>query len=220
MSIWKKILIILFSSFVGIISNPELPFASDTVMFSDVDRSFETVVVEKPVETTTTTTVSVKTQVATASAPQPVVVATRPTPAPVPQPVSNRINIAGRSLEIVDVASTAVDAGNHVNKFGEKFLYAHNMASTFGVLYNMSEGSTFSVTYGGVVKNYVVSAKVIYAKSGPTTLNLNGTDIQMSVVARARYNGVHYDLSLMTCYGTMYGNGDASHRLVLFASEI
>lgn len=218
MSIWKKIGIILFSSFVGIISNPELPFASDTVFFSDVDRATQTIVVEKPQEST-----PAPAQAVLASASQAKTVAPVATPVvsePVTPLASNRIVIAGRSLEIVDVANTAVDAGSHVNKYGAKFLYAHNSPSVFGGLVNVNAGDTFSMTYNGAVKQYVVSAKVIYAKSGPTTLSLDGTDIQMSVVAKARYSGTTYDLALMTCYGTMYGNGDASHRLVLFASEM
>lgn len=222
MSIIKGIGIILLSSFIGIISNPELPFASDTVLISDLDRAVQTVVVEK---SDTPQVVSVQPQ--PQPQPQPQVISVqpqpqpKPQPQPQPQPISNRIQIASRSIEIVDVSNTAIDAGNHVNKYGSKFLYAHNGANTFGVLTNVNVGDTFSVTYGGKVQNYVVSAKVIYAKSGPTTLDLNGQDIEMSVVAKARYSGVGtYDLALMTCYGTMYGNGDASHRLVLFASAI
>ena len=44
--------------------------------------------------------------------------------------------------------------------------------------------------------------------------------MQMSAVAGARHGRVQYDLALMTCYGTSYGNGDASHRLVVFANRL
>lgn len=198
MNIFKAIGIIFLSSFIGIMSNPEILTASDSVAIHDFDRTFETVVVEKPVEV-------VKASVAE-------------TPV-----VRNTISIGGRTLDVVNVSSTKVDAGNHVNKYGNKFLYAHNASNTFGVLYNMGKGSTFSVTIDGVTKNYrVETAPVIYAKVDDTTLNLDGLDIDMSVVAKkARYSGVGtFDLALMTCYGTSYGNGDASHRWVLFANEM
>lgn len=134
--------------------------------------------------------------------------------------LANHIDIAGRSLEVVSVDNTAVDSGNHVNKYNGKFLYGHNSAGVFGVLYGVNEGDTFSLTENGVTRSYRVQAVVIYEKIDDYTLSLNGQKIKMSVVAKARYSGVNYDLSLMTCYGTSYGNGDASHRLVLFASAI
>ena len=51
-------------------------------------------------------------------------------------------------------------------------------------------------------------------------LRLNGEGSYMYAVAHARHSGVQYDLSIMTCYGTSFGNGDASHRLVIFANAI
>lgn len=221
MNIFKAIGIIFLSSFIGIMSNPEILTASDSVAIHDFDRTFETVVVEKPVEV-------VEAPVVSASAPvvqRDVQASQKVAQAPVAETpvIRNTISIGGRTLDVVNVSSTKVDAGNHVNKYGNKFLYAHNASNTFGVLYNMGKGSTFSVTIDGVTKNYrVETAPVIYAKVDDTTLNLDGLDIDMSVVAKkARYSGVGtFDLALMTCYGTSYGNGDASHRWVLFANEM
>ncbi len=227
MNIGKKFLILLFSSFVGIISNPELPFASDSVIPSDISGAVETVLeAPKPVETVSVVT---KTVPATTTAPVTTVTpATPATPAPVaqsaPTPVAtpqiNRISIAGRSLEFVDVANTGVDSGNHVNRYNSKFFYGHNSANVFRPLYNVGVGDTFSVTENDTTKNYQVKAVAIYEKVNDYTLRLNGQELKMSVVARARYSGVNYDISVMTCYGTSYGNGDASHRLVLFANAI
>lgn len=219
MNIGRKILIILFSSFVGIFFNPELPFASDTVAFTDLSGATETVIIEKVVEeapVTIDTPEVVETPAPSAIKPTP----SAPAKEVVKSQSANRIDIAGRSLEIVDVSDTAVNSGNHVNKFSSKFLYGHNTANVFGGLYNMSVGNTFSVTDDGVTKNYQVKAIVIYEKVNDYTLRLDGKDIKMNIVAKARYNGTNYDLSLMTCYGTSYGNGDASHRLVLFANAI
>lgn len=224
MNIGKKFLILLFSSFVGIISNPELPFASDNVIPSDISGAVETVLeAPRPVET-----VSVVTKSVPATTTAPVTTVTPATPAPVaqsaPTPVAtpqiNHISIAGRSLEFVDVANTGVDSGNHVNRYNSKFYYGHNSANVFRPLYNVGVGDTFSVTENGTTKKYQVKAVAIYEKVNDYTLRLNGQELKMSVVARARYSGVNYDISVMTCYGTSYGNGDASHRLVLFANAI
>lgn len=135
--------------------------------------------------------------------------------------VGDSINIAGRNLSVIDVANTSVDSGNHVNKYGDKFLYGHNSGAVFGGLAGLGEGSTFSVTYGGVTTNYAVAKVVIFEKNAETgKLQLDGFGDYMLSVVNARSERVQYDLSIMTCSGTSYGNGDASHRLVLFAYAI
>ncbi|MDO4741992.1 MAG: hypothetical protein Q4A79_01280 [Candidatus Saccharibacteria bacterium] len=129
------------------------------------------------------------------------------------------IRILGRVIEIVKVSSTGVDAGGRANKFGDKLLYGHNSSTVFGGLSNMGAGSVFSIVEGGVEKNYQVQHVVVYEKVGAETLRLDGKEIMMSVIAKARYAGAYYDLAIMTCTGEMRGN-DASHRLVIFANRI
>lgn len=206
----NKFLILLFSSFIGIFANPEILTASDSVAVSGLDNTgiVETVLPLEP-----------EPEPAYIAAPTYVASAPVYTAPPVYVTPTNNIQIAGRTLEIVDVASTTVDAGNHVNKYGDKFLYGHNSVNVFAGLYNMGPGSVFSVAYGGVTHNYQVKQVVIFEKSNGK-LQLGGDGSYMGAVAKAKHAGVIYDLSLMTCYGTSYGNGDASHRLVLFASAI
>ena len=209
---WKRLTMILFSSFVGIFSNPELLMASDSVALTGLDNTgiVETIIF----------------------VPEP-----EPDPEPEPEPVYeepvyeepvyyyepvyytpyNNIQIAGRTIEVVDVDDTAINAGDHVNKYGDKFLYGHNSWSVFGGLVNLGAGDTFTMEYNGNVINYQIRQVVIYEKNDGR-LQLNGSGSYMLSVSRAKYDGVEYDLSLMTCYGTSYGNGDASHRLVLFAN--
>lgn len=213
MSIGKKILVILFSSFVGIIANPEMPFASDSVVLTDLNSSkmVETVPLPKPEVVTAVAkpAKTVSTSMASAIVAQPTYVAPM-----------NKIQIGGRTIEIINTDNTKNNSGNYVYKYGTKFLYGHNSANVFGVLYNLGAGATFSVTENGQTQNYVVRQAVIYEKVNDYTLKLNDQEIMMSVITRARYAGTNYDLSLMTCYGTMYAGGDASHRLVLFANAI
>ena len=206
----NKFLILLFSSFIGIFANPEILTASDSVAVNGLDNAGIVEMILPPEPEPEPAYIAAPTYVASAP------VYTAP---PVYVAPTNNIQIAGRTLEIVDVASTTVNAGNHVNKYGNKFLYGHNSANVFAGLYNMGPGSVFTVSYGGVTRNYQVAQAVVFEKNDGM-LQLEGEGSYMFGVSQARFAGVSYDLSLMTCYGTPYGNGDASHRLVLFASAI
>lgn len=135
--------------------------------------------------------------------------------------VGNYISVGGRNIPVIDVASTGVNADDHVNKYGARFYYGHNTGAVFGGLVNYGVGSGFSIYYGGVLHNYRVAKVMIFEKNVSNGhLELNGSGNYMRSVADARSSGVQYDVSLMTCHGTSYGNGDASHRLVLYANEI
>lgn len=212
----KKIFIILFSAFLGISGNPEILMASDSVAVTGLDDTGVVKTVEVVAETESA---EAKAEVIKSETPAQVVVV-QPKPVVVtPSVPANNIKIAGKTLRIEDVDSTLVDSGDHVNKYGKKFLYGHNSWAVFRGLYNMVAGNTFTVTYGGVTKTYQVAQVVIFEKNG-NRLQINGAGNYMVSVSKARYQGTNYDLSLMTCYGTSYGNGDASHRLVIFANEI
>ena len=217
----KRLFLLLISGFIGIISAPEILMASDGFDLIGLDSSgiVETVPIvaeeepeeEQEEEDNTQTTYHYATYSEDDyEEPEPVYVAP-----------NDSITIAGRTLDIVDVSDTTVDAGGHVNKYGDRFLYGHNTSNVFGGLTSLGVGSRFSVTYDGDTTYYAVTQIVIYEKNRDTgKLQLNGAGSYMRSVANAKYDGVQYDLSIMTCYGTSYGNGDASHRLVLFANAI
>ncbi len=177
--------------------------------------------------------------VAPASTPEPVYVeptpepAPTPTPAPEPEPVQpatqpDHIEVAGKWVNVYNVDSTALDAGNSVYRFintakgyDGRFLYGHNSNNVFGGLKNLDIGSTFTLTLDNTTVTYRVSNIVIFEKNQSTgKLTLNGEGSYMNSVARAKHNGAQYDLSLMTCHGTALGHGDATHRLVIFANRI
>ena len=91
----------------------------------------------------------------------------------------------------------------------------------FGGLVNVPVGGTFTVAYNGLTTTYRVEKIVIFEKNTQNgLLQLNGVGNYMGRVAYGLFEGVQYNMSIMTCYGTSFGNGDASHRLVLFANAI
>lgn len=130
------------------------------------------------------------------------------------------ISVSGRNIPVIEVSSTALDAGDHVNKFGDRFYYGHNSGNIFGGLVNYGVGTSFSINSNGITHNYRVAKVVVYEKNAELgRLQLNGSGSYMKAVSQARSDGVQYSIALMTCYGTPYGNGGATHRLVLFANE-
>ena len=208
---FKKTLILLLSSFITIVGAPDFLIASDDVDLVGIDNSniVKTVIPETKVETVQTTA-------------RTTTVARRATSTPPAAPVvSNRLNLAGRSLPVEYTSSTAVNAGSVVKFYNNTFLYGHNSAGVFGFLPSVSIGTVFSLTYNGVTTNYRVSNKVEYAKNSPTTLETGGVTYKMARIANAfSPDGVKHSISIMTWSGVSYGNGDASHRLVLFADAI
>ena len=230
----KRLFLLLLSSFIGIFGNPEILMASDSFNLMGLDNAgiVETVpIAETSVvsEGESATSADSSDSVASGSNSNSdsngggvyVVPAPTPNQAPVYVAPGNNIAVAGRVIEIIDVADTTVDSGNHVNKYGARFLYGHNTASVFGGLTSLGIGSTFSVTYGGTATTYQVAKIVIFEKNAANgRLQLNGSGNYMRQVANAKNEGIQYSISLMTCYGTSYGNGDASHRLVIFANAI
>ena len=217
----RSLFLLIMASIIGVICNPIILAATDDFALSGIDNTgvVETVPLPEPepeIEPEPT-----KASVAPAKAPSAGVAAAGAPVATVAVAPVNNIQVAGRTIQIVDVADTVVDSGNHVNKYGSRFLYGHNSAGVFGGLAGVGVGGGFSVTYGGVTTNYQVANVVIFEKNAESgLLQLNGFGDYMYAVSSAVFDGVQYDMALMTCYGTSYGNGDASHRLVIFANMI
>ena len=69
------------------------------------------------------------------------------------------------------------------------------------------------VCYAGFM-TYNVSERVVYEKTD--AYSLNGSRAVMKNLKNSAYG---HDFALMTCYGTSLGNGDATHRLVIFADK-
>ena len=145
--------------------------------------------------------------------------------------VADQITIAGNTVPIFYSSNTLIDAGSQVGLYGAHFLYGHNSANVFGGLANLGVGARFTVTLNGTTRTYEVVNRDLQTKShfeGTTTrtIRMNGMrvstqmKIMKAITAYGEYNGVSYDYILMTCAGESYGNGDASHRLILMANEV
>ena len=143
----------------------------------------------------------------------------------------DQINIAGNTVPIFYSDNTLIDAGNQVGLYGKHFLYGHNATNVFGGLSGMNIGDRFTVTLNGVTKtyqvvNYDLQTKSHFEEEVTVETKLTGvrvvTTMKMmkAITAYGEYDGIRYDYILMTCAGTSYGNGDASHRLILMANEV
>ena len=96
-----------------------------------------------------------------------------------------------------------------------KLVYGHNSGNLLGNLSCRYVGEVFTITEGGVARNYVVSDIGLYEKTADGFLNGN-----KGLMGRIMRSALGHDVALMTCAGTSYGNGDASHRLVVYADAV
>ena len=121
-----------------------------------------------------------------------------------------------KNYTVTSVTSAIVEYPSYYDVYRTgKFIYAHNSSNLFGSIPSLNMGEIFTITEGGVTRNYQVMDKVVYAKAANGYL-----EGSYSLTKEVEIYANGYDISMMTCYGTMYGNGDASHRLVLFANAI
>lgn len=130
---------------------------------------------------------------------------------------TNYISILGRTINLFVSNDTAINAGSMVaryvngGKYPGRFYYGHNSGAVFGGLANLWVGSTFTINLDGTNYNYAI-AKI------ETVPNDNVLASNMKKIAAGKdFGGVQYDVTLMTCAGTPYGNGNATHRTIVYA---
>ena len=131
---------------------------------------------------------------------------------------TNYISILGRTIDLFVSNDTSINAGSKVARFisgnyNGQFYYGHNSSNVFAGLANLPIGSTFTINLDGI--NYTYRVENVVTVPNDEALAKN-----MKYIARANYDGRSYDISLMTCAGTPYGNGNATHRTILFANNI
>ena len=193
----KRLFLLLFSAVMGITVMPDMLTSADDFELGGVEfRAVETVPLPEP---------EPEIEVAVEAVPYVV-------PVSVPQQVNYTVTaysgaILVDNLSYYDIYKT----GNLV--------YGHNSANLLGNLGTLGVGSDFTITEGGVARTYQVANVVLFEKNDGK-LQLNGQGSYMKAVAEAKFYGAQYDVAIMTCAGTPLGNGDATHRLVVFANAI
>lgn len=218
----KKHLFLILSIFLTGVLTPAFSVADQTPIITDIaDAGVETRVVEQLKEEVQKPKAAVVSETKTPVTQAPVVKTV-----PVAAPVKDYITIAGKTLSITTVSDTTVDSGNHVNRYKKgnydgRFLYGHNNAAVFGSLKSLGVGATFKVSIDGATHTYKIAKTVIFDKNvAKGTIELGDGINYMGQVAKAKFGGIQYDLSIMTCHGKSLGGGDATQRLVIFASRI
>ncbi len=150
------------------------------------------------------------------AAPAPITTTTYAAPAPVY--VAPQIANYTVSFYINSVAEYTNTVNNlrydGIYKF-RKMIYGHNTGNLLGNLTSRYIGENFTITESGVTKQYVVSDIQIYRKTEDGYLENN-----RKLMSNIANTAMGHDVALFTCYGTSYGNGDASHRLVVFANAV
>lgn len=211
----KRLFLLLFSASMGIINAPEILMASDDFDLNGLSNIgiVETVpIVEEPVVDTSVEKESV--------AESSVANADEPTTAEVyyaQEIVSQKANYTvsfyiNSKREYMNTANNLSYDGLY--KF-KKMIYGHNSWNLLGSLVNRYVGEVFTVTEGGTTRDYQVMAVRIYRKTADGNLE-NDPGLMNNIATTA----LGYDLALFTCYGTSYGNGDASHRIAVFANAV
>lgn len=225
MKVLRGVLIVLISSFIGIITNPELPFASDSVAVTALDdsRAVETVVLPEPVAEIAEEPTYAEPDYGYAEPVYEEVYYEEPAyEEPVYTAPANNITINGRYVDLAYTDNTGEDAGGAAlawyYKTG-KFIYGHNSWNVFGFLDSAYDGGwllgmTFSVTMDGATSYYTVANYRLYDydASQPKYLWYNGESYKMNPIVKASLDGTSYRMAIMTCYA------GSSKRLVIFAN--
>lgn len=245
MNIKKVIFALLSASFIGIMSNPEMLAASNSVAVKDLSGVVETVL---PVYDSFSANAEVFGVVDTqengsiyewdntlnyfASESYDAPEDTGYGAADDAASTGYYMSIAGRDLWIEDAttANRNVDSGDHiVHMAGTKWYRGHNSWNVLRGIYNMGQGSTFTITENGVTRNYVVAREPVIMSNMGTYFLHNGLIYSESDFMRGFYQedydtlgyaGATYDVVISTCYGEMISDNDAAERFVLFARAV
>lgn len=203
----KRLFLLLISSFIGIVSTPNFLIA-DHVPEAHLPNfpAVETVIIEE--NNTPCPAVNPK---VTPRAPQ----TDTPQVSSMPPVTIKNYTVSYFVSSMQEYASTATNLSYSGLYRFSKMIYGHNTANLLGNISSMHIGEQFTITENGATSTYQVSSIVTYSKTADG--NLENDRLLMKKIATT---ALGHDLALFTCAGTMYGNGDASHRLVVYANAI
>lgn len=215
MSKLKTMLAIFVAGFIGIMSNPEMLTASDsvTVLSLNNDKVVETVVKPEP-EVVTAGFNSQDTAYYKSAYVDSVY---KESVYSLPE---NYISINGYIIPLAYTDTTAENAGSAQLAWyykSDKHIYGHNYDYVFGSLDwahdgGYLDGMPFTVVMNGVANYYTVATHRVYDRLDAYTLGYYGQTTSMYPIVNANLDGAYYRMTIMTCY-----NG-SSQRLVLYAN--
>jgi hypothetical protein len=136
------------------------------------------------------------------------------------------ITAGGRTICLASTNTTAGSLSyNHAYIYsGElsanQFIFGHNSSSIFAHLKNLPSDTIFSVTLSGQTTSYRVAFQETvcdYTNPNYPCSNYPEPVLNMNHAGMPYLRGA--DLAIMTCAGTPIGNGDATHRLIVYANK-
>ena len=142
------------------------------------------------------------------------------------------ITIGGRNICLASTDTTNGSLSyNHAYIFNgaissNQFIFGHNSSNIFGNLASLPNGTIFSVTLSGQTTTYRISFKetVCDYTNGQQhgarydCANYPEPVLNMNHAVMPYLRGAN--LAIMTCAGAPLGQGDATHRLVVYANKV
>ena len=223
------LLIIVLAGFSSISTQQKvsfsIPAATDQPILSPVATNGSTISKLQPVNATPLTSIATTAKIPQAKkAPVQAAVSTGTTCAN----YYGYISIGGRNICLASTSSTSgslsyshayIFNSPNQNSFNQ-YIFGHSSASIFGSLANLPVGTSFGLTIGGDTTQYRISLKEVscdYSNPSYPCTNYPEPVLNMSDAVYPFRKGA--DLAIMTCAGTAIGNGDATHRLTVYATK-
>ena len=136
---------------------------------------------------------------------------------------------AYRNYNVTKSYDTVVKSPSYQDIYrSNKLVYGHNSSNLLGSAKTLGVNSIFTLTENGITTTYKVADVAIFQKLDDYTLgyctsgynDCTSSTYYMSTFQNAKFMGKTYSVALFTCDGTSLGNGDATHRRVVFAYEV
>lgn len=95
-----------------------------------------------------------------------------------------------------------------------RLIFAHNSANLLGSLASLTPGQTINIAENGQGRAFRVAA-VEQVENTP-----DGLAGDREYINKLAFRAKGHSYALLTCAGTMYGNGNASHRLIVYVDAV
>lgn len=133
-----------------------------------------------------------------------------------PRPKYDNINIFGREIPVYNgtIAGNKLQTPYSAAAKYKNMIYGHR-TTVFGGIMSLGVGSTFTVTLNGDTATYQIV--------GFEDLTVDQANSNARLLYNATYRAYKYgayNLTLMTCTGTIHADGSATHRRIVLAKRV